>query len=140
MRITYLLSFLGLLSRVSALPSVITTAATAQVSGSYNPDNSFNPFTYVKTFVQCPAVERDPSTGETVENIFLRLGYLDINPKGTKTIVMLHGWPSLWTTYRNQIQAFGKEYRLIVVEHRGFGTSEHPKDLFASNTMFDVSN
>ena len=53
---------------------------------------------------------------------------------------MLHGWPSLWTTYRHQIEEFGLggEYRLIVPEHRGYGDSEHPTDLEASNAMFDV--
>ncbi|RDL32443.1 uncharacterized protein BP5553_08899 [Venustampulla echinocandica] len=99
--------------------------------------SGFDPNSYQKQFVQCNAVER---SGLTPQNITLKLGYLDINPTAKKTIVMVHGWPSLWTTYRNQIEAFGSEYRLIIPENRGYGDSEHPKDLYSSNTMGDFVN
>lgn len=99
--------------------------------------NEFDPCTYKKSFAKCKAVDR---SGASPVEVDLNLAYIDINPTAKKTIVMAHGWPSLWTTYRNQIQTLGKHYRLIIPENRGFGDSQHPKDLFNSNTMPDVSD
>lgn len=113
-------SLLALLPLVAAAPST----------------NDFDPESYKKTFVTCKAADRG---GLTPVNVDLKLAYLDINPKAEKVIIMSHGWPSLWTTYRNQIQTLGKDYRLIIPEHRGYGDSQHPHDLFESNTMPDVS-
>jgi soluble epoxide hydrolase/lipid-phosphate phosphatase len=96
----------------------------------------FNPYTYTKKFASCQGVER---TSTPPEKIPLKLGYIDINPQAKKTLVLVHGWPSLWTTYREQIQHFGKDYRLILPELRGYGDSQHPRDLNSSNTMYDVS-
>lgn len=100
------------------------------------PSLPFNPFLYQKHQTTCQATDHRNTTDETP--ISLSLSYLDINPQAEKTLILLHGWPSLWTTYRNQIERFGDEYRLLIPEHRGYGDSEHPEDLEASNTMFDV--
>jgi soluble epoxide hydrolase/lipid-phosphate phosphatase len=96
----------------------------------------FNPNSYAKKFANCQAYER---TSASPEKINLRLAYLDINPQAKKTLILVHGWPSLWTTYREQIAHFSKDYRLILPEHRGYGDSQHPRDLNSSNTFYDVS-
>lgn len=121
---TRLVSFLS-------LATGIVSAAPVQ-----NSTDDFDPSSYQKAFAKCRAVDR---SGLTPVNIELKIAYLDINPTADKVIVMSHGWPSLWTTYRNQIQSLGKDYRLIVPEHRGYGDSSHPHDLYESNTMPDVS-
>jgi soluble epoxide hydrolase / lipid-phosphate phosphatase len=121
MKSGYLLSLAAALGCASALPQA---------------PSPFDPNAYKKKFVTCNAVER---SGETAKPIEIKLAYLDINPTAKKTLLLVHGWPSLWTTYREQILAFGKEYRLILPENRGFGDSEHPKDLQKSNSMPDVS-
>ncbi|KAK2811776.1 hypothetical protein FQN50_001814 [Emmonsiellopsis sp. PD_5] len=95
----------------------------------------FDPYKYEKQFVDCRAVDRST---EPPQDVTLRLAYLDINPEAEKTLILSHGWPSLWTTYRGQIEKFSSDYRLIIPEHRGFGDSEHPRDLNSSNTMYDV--
>jgi soluble epoxide hydrolase/lipid-phosphate phosphatase len=115
-----------------SLASTLLTSVIASPTADH-----FNPYSYKKNYVTCNAVDR---SGPKPMNIKLKLAYIDINPTAKKTLVMVHGWPSLWTTYRNQIEAFGKEYRIILPEHRGFGDSEHPKDLKKSNAMFDVSS
>jgi len=116
------------------LSSAIATPLVEPVS-NIGPSNSFDPTAYNKTFVNCPAVERGRGAPR---NTSLKLGYIDVNPSAKKTLVLAHGWPSLWTTYRHQITEFGKDYRLIIPEHRGYGDSEHPVNLNASNTMQDV--
>lgn len=98
--------------------------------------NPFNPYLYPKSHANCPAVDHRNTPNEIP--ISLNLSYLDINPLAEKTLILVHGWPSLWTTYRHQIERFGDEYRLLIPEHRGYGDSEHPEDLGASNAMFDV--
>lgn len=113
-------------SLLNLLPFVVAVPSTSD----------FDPNAYKKSFAKCRAVDRG---GLTPVNVELNIAYLDINPTAKKVIVMSHGWPSLWTTYRNQIQTLGKDYRLIIPEHRGYGDSDHPHDLFESNTMPDVS-
>jgi soluble epoxide hydrolase/lipid-phosphate phosphatase len=95
----------------------------------------FNPYSYVPTTVQCPAVDR---SGASPVAITLDLDYINLNRGAKKTIVMAHGWPSAWTTWRNQIVAFKEEYNIILPIFRGYGNSQAPADLFSSNTMQDV--
>ncbi|KAK2768283.1 hypothetical protein FQN54_000136 [Arachnomyces sp. PD_36] len=127
MLFTSTLSLLPILTTLLPLP--LTTAT---------PTLPFNPYLYPKHHTTCPATDHRNTTHESP--ISLSLSYLDINPSAPKTLILLHGWPSLWTTYRNQIDAFGEEYRLLIPEHRGFGDSEHPQDLDGSNAMFDFVN
>ncbi|KAF1983783.1 alpha/beta-hydrolase [Aulographum hederae CBS 113979] len=123
----------GLLASTAfALPTVGPEPLT-----NVGTSDPWDPASYQKTFITCPAVDR---SGPTPKDIQLRLGYIDVNPTAEKTLVLAHGWPSMWTTYRKQIEHFGKDYHLIIPEHRGFGDSEHPRDLNASNTMQDFMN
>lgn len=113
----------------------LSTLAHAQDAVTLPP---FDPRSYTKQFATCNARERGAIGSGTP--IKIKLGYVDVNPSARKTLVMVHGWPSLWTTYRHQITGLPKEYRLLVVENRGYGESEHPKDLGNSNSMPDVSS
>ncbi|PFH49124.1 hypothetical protein AMATHDRAFT_63697 [Amanita thiersii Skay4041] len=54
------------------------------------------------------------------------------------TIIMVHGWPSIWSTWSPQIQAFQNDYHLIVPDLRGFGQSSHPGNVRSSGTMQDI--
>jgi soluble epoxide hydrolase/lipid-phosphate phosphatase len=127
--------FTLLLLKTASLYAALSTAAPAD---SATAEPKFNPFSYTKKFVKCPAVDR---TGPKPRDIELKLAYLDVgNPNSNKILILVHGWPSMWTTYREQILHFQKDYRLILPEHRGYGDSEHPQDLFSSNTFPDFVN
>lgn len=120
--------------------SAAAPQASVAVTTGYGSGEEFDPYRYEqqKIHVQCPATDRtDPANPKPIPG-GLRLAYLDINPTAQKTLVLVHGWPSLWTTYREQIKVFGKDYRLIIPELRGYGDSEHPKNLNGSNTFNDV--
>ncbi|KRG13666.1 esterase [Virgibacillus soli] len=57
----------------------------------------------------------------------VRLYVEDINPKGSKTIVFLHGWPLSHKQFEYQFDVlpfFG--YRCIGIDWRGFGKSDKP--------------
>ncbi|RDB20271.1 Bifunctional epoxide hydrolase 2 [Hypsizygus marmoreus] len=94
----------------------------------------FNPREYTQHTATCKATKRAP-TKETVD---IALRYVDVNPRAKETILMVHGWPSLWSTWSNQIQEFKNDYHLVVPNLRGFGNSTHPGDPRSSGTMGDL--
>ncbi len=62
----------------------------------------------------------------------------DINPKGEKTIVFLHGWPgshNLFEYQFNQLPKLG--YRCIGLDQRGFGLSDRPFEGYDYNRLSD---
>ena len=111
-----------------SIVSLLSGAAAVTPAG-------FNPYSYVPTTVKCPAVDR---SGVDPVAITLDLDYINLNREAKKTIVMAHGWPSAWITWRNQIVAFQEHYNIILPIFRGYGNSQAPEDLFSSNTMQDV--
>jgi pimeloyl-ACP methyl ester carboxylesterase len=42
-------------------------------------------------------------------------------------IVMVHGWPDFWYTWRDQMQALAPHYRIAAMDLRGFNLSDKPK-------------
>lgn len=51
----------------------------------------------------------------------------DLNPKGRKTIVFLHGWPGDHNLFEYQFDQLPKVgYRCIGIDTRGFGKSDRP--------------
>lgn len=51
----------------------------------------------------------------------------DINPRGRKTIVFLHGWPFSHKQFEYQFNVLpAKGYRCIGIDWRGFGMSDKP--------------
>jgi len=95
----------------------------------------FHPRDYPKSHVQCDAVHRG---GAVHVNTKIDIEYVEVNPTGKRTLVLVHGWPSLWSSWSNQIQEFGKDYHLIVPDLRGFGASTHPGDVESSGAMHDI--
>ncbi|KAI0059348.1 alpha/beta-hydrolase [Artomyces pyxidatus] len=93
----------------------------------------FNVREYPKRIATCKATNR--ALGEEVD---IQLHYVDINPQAEKTIIMVHGWPGLWSSWKYQIEEFANDYHLIVPDLRGFGASGHPGDVKASGTLQDI--
>ncbi|MFU0826187.1 MAG: Proline iminopeptidase [Lachnoclostridium sp.] len=51
----------------------------------------------------------------------------DLNPKGNKTILFLHGWPGSHKLFEYQFNVLpGMGYRCIGIDTRGFGNSDKP--------------
>ena len=65
----------------------------------------------------------------------VREGYADSN--GVKIhyaslgsgplIVMIHGFPDYWYTWRNQMEALSGEYQCVAIDQRGYNLSDKPK-------------
>jgi len=62
----------------------------------------------------------------------------DINPSGSKTIVLIHGWPgnhNLFEYQFNELPRLG--YRCIGIDCRGFGLSDKPWSGYDYNRLAD---
>ncbi|KAG8788321.1 hypothetical protein FRC15_004904 [Serendipita sp. 397] len=66
------------------------------------------------------------------------MSYVNINPTATRTLLMVHGWPGLWTIFSNQILHYQDKYHLVLPDLRGFGDSTHPGDVQASGSYTDL--
>lgn len=50
-------------------------------------------------------------------------------------VVLLHGFPELWYSWRHQLRALGKSYRLAAPDLRGFGQSDLPAQGYDPSTL-----
>lgn len=57
----------------------------------------------------------------------VKMNYVDEGPKDAPVLVMSHGNPTWSFYYRNLIEAFKEEYRVIVPDHVGCGFSDKPQ-------------
>jgi len=57
-------------------------------------------------------------------------------------VILVHGWPELWYTWRHQIRPIARAgYRVVAPDMRGYGGSDKPADVTAydmANLMADV--
>ncbi|KAF9475268.1 alpha/beta-hydrolase [Pholiota conissans] len=106
-------------------------AATVQASTTV----PFKPSEYSKETAHCKATRRGVDVEKEVD---IQLKYVDINPEASTTLLLVHGWPSLWSSWSNQIQEFKEDYHLVVPDLRGFGESTHPGDVPSSSTIPDM--
>jgi pimeloyl-ACP methyl ester carboxylesterase len=49
-------------------------------------------------------------------------------------LIMLHGWPQHWWSWRHLIPAFAQSYRVLVPDLRGFGWSDAPSGDYAKSS------
>ncbi|KAI0269333.1 alpha/beta-hydrolase [Gloeopeniophorella convolvens] len=121
-------ALLGLATVASGLAACTTTSEDGTVGKP-----PFAPAEYAKKVVTCPAINRTEN-----KEVDINIHYVDVNPTAERTLLLLHGWPSLWASWKYQIQEFEEEYRIIAPDLRGFGASTHPGDVKSSGTMPDL--
>lgn len=62
----------------------------------------------------------------------------DLNPKGDKTILFIHGWPGSHKLFEYQFDKLpAKGYRCIGIDIRGFGSSDKPWNGYDYNRLAD---
>lgn len=95
---------------------LLSCSAFAQAPSSSFPANDPLPLDFGKIFSQ-----------HFVKANGVRLHYVIGGPADGQTIVLLHGWPQTWFTWRNIMPALAAAgYRVVAVDYRGAGESEKP--------------
>jgi sigma-B regulation protein RsbQ len=69
----------------------------------------------------------------TVDGISI---HSSINGKGPKTVILVHGWTCDETSWKLQVPALSKNYRVITLDLPGHGQSGSPKDGKFSMDLF----
>jgi pimeloyl-ACP methyl ester carboxylesterase len=66
----------------------------------------------------------------------VRLHYVIGGPSDGPMVVLLHGWPQTWYTWRRVMPALAAAgYRVVAVDYRGAGESEKPQGGYDKATM-----
>jgi len=54
------------------------------------------------------------------------LHYVSHGPRDKPLMILIHGFPEFWYSWRHQLTAFGDNYRVIAYDQRGYGESDKP--------------
>lgn len=152
------------------LPLLLACAGFASAALKNGLLPCFDPRSYPQTDVKCPAVDRSVSEHEQLTEINISklrfripfaadhgiADYVEVKPANAKdTILMVHGWPGMWSIWARQIVHFEvrtafpkirslskvklqeKGYHILVPNLRGFYKSTHPGDVHSGGTYGD---
>ncbi|KAI1715121.1 alpha/beta hydrolase family domain-containing protein [Ditylenchus destructor] len=56
----------------------------------------------------------------------IRMHFVEAGDKNNPLMVLLHGFPEFWYSYRFQLKHFKDKYRVVALDMRGFGESDKP--------------
>ncbi len=57
----------------------------------------------------------------------VKIHYAALGDKKNPLIVMIHGFPDFWYTWRDQMNALSKDYYVAAIDQRGYNLSDKPK-------------
>ncbi|VDP11558.1 unnamed protein product [Heligmosomoides polygyrus] len=59
----------------------------------------------------------------------IRLHYVQTGPDDKRLLLMLHGFPEFWYSWRFQLKYFADKYRCMAIDQRGYNLSDKPKNI-----------
>jgi pimeloyl-ACP methyl ester carboxylesterase len=57
----------------------------------------------------------------------VKIHYAALGDRKNPLIVMIHGFPDFWYTWREQMDALSKDYYVVAIDQRGYNLSDKPK-------------
>jgi epoxide hydrolase 4 len=57
----------------------------------------------------------------------VKIHYAALGDKKNPLIVMIHGFPDFWYSWREQMDALSKDYYVVAIDQRGYNLSDKPK-------------
>ncbi|KAK7474120.1 hypothetical protein BaRGS_00034649, partial [Batillaria attramentaria] len=88
-----------------------------------------------------PTCMQDPSLGvhgfAHLEDI--RLHYVSNGSEDKPLMLLVHGFPEFWYSWRHQLREFKDDYRVVAVDQRGYGDSDKPTSV-ADYTVDKLAN
>src|SRR6478752_4764881 len=74
-----------------------------------------------------PSMERDMIRHRHVDTNGIRMHVADAGPDDGPAVVLCHGFPECWYSWRHQLQALGDAgYHVLAPDQRGYGTTDMP--------------
>lgn len=72
-------------------------------------------------------IDKDPNLlHKYANNAGTKIHYVTIGSDKKPLMVFVHGFPDFWYSWRNQIQAFSKDYQVVALDLRGYNLSDKP--------------
>ncbi|XP_077989005.1 epoxide hydrolase 3-like isoform X2 [Glandiceps talaboti] len=59
----------------------------------------------------------------------VKIHYVANGERSKPLMLLLHGFPEFWYSWRHQLREFSKDYRVVAVDMRGYGDSDIPKGI-----------
>lgn len=69
------------------------------------------------------------------DNDGVRIHYATLGRRGP-LLVMIHGFPDFWYTWRDQMAALSRRYRVVAIDQRGYNLSDKPKGVAEYNLAY----
>jgi pimeloyl-ACP methyl ester carboxylesterase len=66
------------------------------------------------------------------DNNGVRIHYATLGRRG-RLVVMIHGFPDFWYTWRDQMRVLSHRYRVVAIDQRGYNLSDRPAGVDAYN-------
>jgi len=70
----------------------------------------------------------------------VKIHYASLGSKDKPLIVMIHGFPDFWYTWRDQMEALSKDYQVVAIDQRGYNLSDKPKGVENYDVRFLVGD
>ena len=89
-------------------------------------------YLFLSIALSIPALAADNDIEKRVENGYadsggVKIHYAALGDKKNPLIVMIHGFPDFWYSWRDQMAALSSDYYVVAIDQRGYNLSDKPK-------------